>query len=83
MCIFSEYKDIFGEIGKGAHKYRFLDTALVDYILTILGAVLITYLTDIPLVLTTIGLLIFSILLHYLFGVETNTLKYLGIKCYN
>ena len=81
MCIFKEYKNIFGEIGKGAHKYRFLNTALVDYILTILGAILITYLTDIPLVLTTIGLLVLGIIFHYLFGVNTNTLKYLGITC--
>ena len=82
MCIFSEYKNLFGEIGKGTHKYRFLnDTAILDYLISILGAMFITYLTDIPLVLTTIGVLIFGILIHYLFGVETNTLKYLGIKC--
>ena len=81
MCIFSQYKDIFGKVGTGPHQYRFLNTALVDYALTILGAILITYLTDIPLVLTTIGLFILGILLHYLFGVETNTLKYLGINC--
>ena len=29
MCIFSKYKDIFGEAGKGVHSYRFLNTALV------------------------------------------------------
>ena len=81
MCIFSKYKDIFGEAGKGVHSYRFLNTALVDYLLTILGAILLTYLTDIPLVLTTIGLLVLGIILHYLFGVNTNSLKYLGIIC--
>mgnify|MGYP001288845905 CR=1 FL=1 len=81
MCIFSEYKDIFGVIGKGVHKYRFLNTAIVDYILTILGAILITYLTGIPLILTTVGLLILGIILHYFFGVQTNTLNYLGIRC--
>jgi hypothetical protein len=81
MCIFSQYKDIFGKVGNGVHQYRLLNAALVDYSLTILGAILITYLTDIPLVLTTIGLFILGILLHYLFGVETNTLKYLGINC--
>ena len=81
MCIFSEYKNLFGEIGKGAHKYRFLNTAMVDYYLTILFAMLIAYITDIPLLLTTVGLLLLSILFHYLFGVQTNTLKYLGIKC--
>ena len=81
MCIFSKYKDIFGEAGKGVHSYRFLNTALVDYLLTILGAILLTYLTDIPLVLTTIGLLVLGLILHYLFGVNTNSLKYLGITC--
>ena len=81
MCIFSKYKDIFGEAGKGVHSYRFLNTALLDYILTILGAILLTYLTDIPLVLTTIGLLVLGLILHYLFGVNTNSLKYLGITC--
>ena len=81
MCIFSKYKDIFGQAGKGVHSYRFLNTALVDYLLTILGAILLTYLTDIPLVLTTIGLLVLGLILHYLFGVNTNSLKYLGITC--
>jgi len=81
MCIFSKYKNIFGEAGKGVHSYRFLNTALVDYLLTILGAILLTYLTDIPLVITTIGLLVLGIILHYLFGVNTNSLKYVGITC--
>ena len=81
MCIFSEYKNIFGKVGEGVHSYRFLNTAMVDYYLTILFAMLIAYITDIPLLLTTVGLLLLSILFHYLFGVQTNTLKYLGIKC--
>ena len=76
-----KYKDIFGKVGEGVHKYRFLNTAMVDYYLTILFAMLLTYITDIPLILTTVGLLLLSILFHYLFGVQTNTLKYLGIKC--
>ena len=81
MCIFSKYKNIFGEVGKGVHQYKFLNTALVDYVVTILGAILLTYLTDIPLVLTTIGILILGVVCHILFGVETNVTKYLGIKC--
>ena len=81
MCIFSEYKNIFGKVGEGVHKFKFLNTAMVDYYLTITFAMLITYMTDIPLVITTIGLLLLGIILQYLFGVKTNTLKYLGIKC--
>ena len=82
MCIFSEYKDFFGKKGTGTHKYRFLkDTAILDYFIAILFAMFLTYMTKIPLVLTTIGVLILGIIIHYLFGVETNTLKYLGITC--
>jgi hypothetical protein len=78
MCIFSEYKNIFGKMGKGVHKIRFLNTAMVDYCMTILFAMLVTYVTDIPLVITTLVLLLLGIFFHYIFGVETNTLKYLG-----
>ena len=82
MCIFSEYKNLFGKQGTGTHKYRFLnDTAILDYFLTILFAMFVTWVTKIPLVLTTIFVLISGIIVHYLFGVQTNTLKYLGIKC--
>ena len=81
MCILKEYKNIFGEPGKGVHSYRLLDAALVDHISTILLAMFITYIYKIPLELTIPICYIVGILFHYLFGVETNTLKYLNIKC--
>ena len=80
-CPFSKYRNIFGIPGKGVHKYQFLDTAIVDYVLTIILAALVTYFSKIPLVLTTIFIFITGIILHILFGVQTSTLKYLGIKC--
>jgi len=80
-CPFEKYKHILGVPKKGAHSYRFLNTAVVDYLLTILGAILTTYWFQIPLVLTTIFWFIAGIILHILFGVPTNTTKYLGIHC--
>ena len=82
ICPFSEYKDAFGIPGEGAHSYKFLNTAIVDYILSIILASVITYYTKIPLVLTTISVLIIGILLHMLFDVDTNTIKYLGLSCH-
>ena len=79
MDYLHKYKDIFGKPKQGAHQYRFLGTAGVDYIFTIIGAMIITYFSGIPLVLTTIVLFILGIVLHVLFGVPTNTTKYLGI----
>jgi len=74
----SKYKNIFGKPGTGLHQYKFKGTAIIDYLLTIVGAFIITYFTEIPLVFTTIGLLLVGIILHYLFGVNTHTNKYLG-----
>jgi hypothetical protein len=81
LCPFSKYKNSLGEVKKGIHKYRFLNTAIVDYTLTLLGACLITYISNIPLVLTTIVVLIIGVISHMLFGIQTSTLTYLGIKC--
>ena len=73
-CPFVKYKNILGELGKGVHRFRFLNSAVVDYILT-------TFLSGVPIVITTVGWFILGFILHILFGVETYTLKYLGIKC--
>lgn len=81
ICPFSKYKSVFGFPSQGIHKYRFLDTAIVDYILTIIASCITTYFSKIPLVLTTIIWFILGIVFHILFGIETNTLKYLGITC--
>ena len=64
------------------HRRRmFNDTAIMDYIFSIIGALVISHFTKIPLVLTTIVILLLGILIHLLFGVQTNTLTYLGIQC--
>ena len=81
ICPFSKFKNVLGVPKKGIHKYRFLNTAIVDYVLTIVLACITTYLTKIPLVLTTIMWFVIGIILHMLFGVETGTIKYLGLKC--
>ena len=74
----SKYKNIFGPPGKGVHQYKFKGTAIVDYLVTILLAFLLTYFTDIPLVITTIGLLIVGIILHYLFGIRSQAIQYMS-----
>jgi hypothetical protein len=81
-CPFKEFKDLFGIKKKGIHSYRFSeDTAIIDYFITIIGCLLLSHFTKVPLVLTTIIVLLLGILVHLLFGVETNSLKYLGITC--
>ena len=89
ICIFSNYKDIFGKPNTGVRKYRIMDVSMVDYIMTIIGAFILSYLTYIPVEITTIFLFSFGIILHILFGVETNTSKFIkkitnnSINCIN
>ena len=80
-CPFKAYKDLFGKPGTGFHAYKFKGTSIFDYFVIIAGAFLITYFTDIPLVLTTIGLLILGIIFHVLFGVPSQAVTYLGLGC--
>jgi len=74
-----KYKDILGVPGQGVHSYRFLDTAIVDYLLTIALAAVVTKITNVPFVITTILMFVLGIVSHAIFCVPTNATKYLGI----
>jgi hypothetical protein len=80
-CPFNAYRDFFGAPGTGGHRYRFLDVATVDYILTLLVAMATTWTTGLPLVISTILWLILGIVLHTLFGVHTSAVQWLGLAC--
>ena len=54
FCPFAKFKDILGEPGKGIHKYNIMGTAIVDYISTLVLAFVWTYITGLPLVLSTL-----------------------------
>ena len=81
VCPFKEYSEIFGKSGEGAHSLRILDTPVVDYIGTILLAMLLTKITDIPLTITTIIMFVVAIIFHVLFGVSTASTRFLGFTC--
>ena len=59
------------------HKLKFKGTSLFDYFLTIASAFLITYMSNIPLVWSTVILFIIGIVLHYLVGIKTMAIKVL------
>jgi hypothetical protein len=77
---FCQYKHIFGVPGEGVHSMRFMDVALFDYIGTILLAVLTTWATKVPLVITTIFWFVLGIVLHALFCVPTQATIFLGLS---
>ena len=81
FCPFSKYSDIFGNPNTGVHQYRLFDVALVDYVSTIIVSFFLTKVTNIPIELSTIILFTLGIILHILFGVNTNFNKYFNIIC--
>jgi hypothetical protein len=81
LCPFGKYKDIFGKPGTGVHSFKILNTSMSDYIMTLIGAFLLTFISGFPLELSTIFMFALGVILHILFGVPTYTTKYLGLNC--
>ena len=74
---FCKYKNLFGPPETGVHKYRFFGFALFDLCVTLFLAFLIGMVWKIDIGIIFTLLWISSILVHYLFCVETKTMKLL------
>jgi hypothetical protein len=72
-----KYKDLFGIPGKGIHSYRVLDIAVVDVIQTIIGALILSYITKWPFLYVLGGFFLLGIVSHRLFCVRTTVDKLL------
>lgn len=75
-----QYKDIFGAPGTGVHRFKILDTAVVDWVLTFLLAVLVSYWGKVPFTVALVSLLVLGVVMHVLFCVSTPTTKFLGFS---
>ena len=67
----AQYKDIFGKPREGAHSYRFLDFAIIDTLLTIVLAYIISIIFNIDLLTCIIYTFIIGEISHYLFCIDT------------
>ena len=72
-----KYKNALGIPNEGIHSYRFLGLAIVDVIMTIILAILISYLFKISFLYTSISIFVLGIILHRLFCVRTTIDKLL------
>ena len=67
-----KFKNIFGNVGKGIHSFRIFNIAVVDVLLTIIGAYFISLcLPEYNYFLILILLFILGIILHRMFCVKT------------
>ena len=72
-----QYKNILGEVGEGVHSIRFLNIAVVDVLLTILGSYLLSLNFNWNFWITLVVVFILGIILHRLFCVRTTIDKLL------
>ena len=72
MNFLCKYSDIFGKVGEGAHSIRFLNIAIVDTILTLVGAYLIAEYFEQYNIWQAFGILmLLSLVFHRLFCVKS------------
>lgn len=72
-----KYKDSLGKPNQGIHSYRLFGVAIVDVIMTIVAAFIISYIFHTSFLVTTILLFILGIVLHRMFCVRTTIDKLL------
>jgi hypothetical protein len=72
-----KYKNSLGIPNEGVHSYRLFGVAIVDVIMTIIAAYIISYFTKIKFLYTSIFLFTLGIILHRLFCVKTTVDKLL------
>ncbi len=70
-----QYKNILGKPKEGLHSYRIYNIAIVDVLLTILGAYIIHIATKFSFVIILILLFLLGIILHRIFCVKTTVDK--------
>ncbi len=66
-----QYKDILGKPGEGAHSYRIANFAIVDVLLTVIGALVLSKVFKWNFLKTLIILFILGIIMHKIFCVKT------------
>lgn len=66
-----KYKNIFGKPNEGVHAYRIFNIAIVDVLLTVLAAYIISIFTNYHFVSTLMVLFLLGIISHRLFCVQT------------
>ena len=70
-----QYRNMLGAPKTGLHSYRLFDIAIVDVILTIILAYVISLIWKWPFTYVLLFLFVFGTFLHYIFCVQTTIIK--------
>ena len=77
MVDLCKYKDILGKPGQGVHSFRIFNIAIVDVLLTIIAAYVLSILTKLNIFYALIFMFILGIISHRIFCVRTTIDKLL------
>lgn len=66
------FRDIFGKPNEGVHSVRFMGVAIIDFILTVLVALIVSYLFAQNFLMILVILILLGIILHRIFCVKTS-----------
>jgi hypothetical protein len=72
-----KYRNIFGKPGKGIHSIRICNIAVVDVLLTVLGAYIISKYSQYSFACVLFTLFILGIILHRAFCVKTTVDRFI------
>jgi hypothetical protein len=72
-----QYKHALGIPKQGIHSYRFFGVAIMDVLMTIAGAWILSYVYKMSFIKTALFLFVLGIILHRLFCVRTTIDKLL------
>lgn len=72
-----KYKDLFGKPREGIHSWRIFDVGVIDVIVTVAFAYLISYLSGFQFLYVLPAFFLFGIYVHRLFCVRTTVDKLL------
>ena len=71
MVNLCKYKNALGEPKKGVHSYRLFGVSIMDVLMTLIGAAIISYFSGYSFFYVAIFLFVLGIILHRLFCVRT------------
>jgi hypothetical protein len=66
-----KYKEAFGKPGEGIHRFRIYDFSVVDILVTLLGASLISYFSGVSLRYVIPFTFVFGVFVHRMLCVRT------------
>ena len=77
MLSLCQFKNILGVPDKGVHSIRFMNIAIIDVLMTIFAAIILSYIFNESFICICPVLFILGIVLHRIFCVDTTVNKFL------